>query len=94
MDIELLVELVFGLVITLSVILSVGGIVLLYPVSKHLGHYLQAKAEERRALGARSPEELDRLFETTEALRRSLAELEERQAFTERLLSKPTELDP
>jgi hypothetical protein len=75
--------------ITLIAAVSVVSIILLRPVSKHLGQYFEAKAEERRALGGRAPEEWDRLFSALETLTQRLEALEERQDFTEKLLAPP-----
>jgi hypothetical protein len=94
MDLNLLVGLVFSLLITLSVVAGVAGVILLKPVSRHLGEFLEAKAEERRALGGRGLEEMRRLFETLERLEGRMELLEERQDFTERLLKGPRTGDP
>jgi hypothetical protein len=89
MDIDLLMGLTASVAFTLIAAVSVVSIVLLRPVSKHLGQLFEAKAEERRALGGRSPEEWDRLFDAMETVAQRLEALEERQDFTERLLTPP-----
>ena len=89
MDIDLLMGLTASIVLTLVVAVSVVSVVLLRPVSKHLGQYFEAKAEERRALGGRAPEDWDRLFTAMETLAHRLESLEERQEFTEKLLAPP-----
>jgi hypothetical protein len=63
-DMDMVIALAFSFLMTVVVVLTIGGIILLRPISKHLGQYLEAKANERKAL-------------------------EERQDFTERLLSTP-----
>jgi hypothetical protein len=89
MDIDLLMGLTASVALTLVVAVSVVSMVLLRPVSKHLGRYFEAKAEERRALGGRPPEDWDRLFDALETMAGRLDSLEERQEFTEKLLTSP-----
>jgi hypothetical protein len=89
MDVDLMMGLTASVLITLIAAVSVVSVVLLRPVSKHLGHYFEAKAEERRALGGRSPEDWDRLFNAMETMAHRLEVLEERQDFTEKLLTPP-----
>ena len=88
-DMDMVIALAFSFLMTVVVVLTIGGIILLRPVSKHLGQYLEAKANERKALGQRAPEDWDRLFATLEGLATRMDTLEERQDFTERLLSSP-----
>jgi hypothetical protein len=94
MDMDLVIILVFSLLTTVVCALTIGGIILLRPVSKHLGQYLEAKANERKALGQRAPEDWDRLFATLEGLATRVDALDERQDFTERLLSRPGPNEP
>ena len=91
MDIELLVVFGFTFLTTLVVLFTIGGIILLRPVSKHLGQWLAAKAEAGQALRGRSPEEFERMLGLMEGVVDRLDRLEERQEFTERLLQKPRE---
>ena len=88
-DMDMVIALAFSFLMTVVVVLTIGGIILLRPISKHLGQYLEAKANERKALGQRAPEDWDRLFATLEGLATRMDTLEERQDFTERLLSSP-----
>jgi hypothetical protein len=92
-DLEMVIALAFSFLMTLVVVLTIGGVILLRPISKHLGHYLEAKANERKALGQRAPEDWDRLFATLEGLANRMDSLEERQEFTERLLASPRKDD-
>ena len=89
LDLEMVIALVFSLLMTVVI----GGIILLRPISKHLGQYFEAKANERKALGHRAPEDWDRLFTTLEGLATRMDSLEERQEFTERLLANPRKGD-
>jgi hypothetical protein len=88
-DMDMVIALAFSFLMTVVVVLTIGGIILLRPISKHLGQYLEANANERKALGQRAPEDWDRLFATLEGLATRMDTLEERQDFTERLLSTP-----
>ena len=88
-DMDMVIALAFSFLITVVVVLTIGGIILLRPISKHLGQYLEAKANERKALGARAPEDWDRLFEALDGMADRMTRLEERQEFTENLLARP-----
>jgi hypothetical protein len=93
MDMELLLIFTFTFLTTLVVAITIGGVILLRPVTRHLGKLLEAKAEERRALSGRAPEDWDRLFSALDGVLDRLQALEDRQDFTEKLLSKPREGD-
>jgi hypothetical protein len=75
------------------IVLFIGQDFLLQPISKHLGQYLETKANERKALGQRAPEEWDRLFATLEGLAGGVDSMEDRQEFTGRLLANPRKDD-
>lgn len=66
-------------------ILTTGGVLVLRPITKRLGHLLEVMARERAALPA---DELRRLRETMDTVNQRMALLEERQDFTERLLER------
>jgi hypothetical protein len=89
MDIEALVGMAFAFLMTLTLAVTFGTVILLKPLMRNLGNFLEAKAEERKGLGGRSQEEWDRLFAGIEGLGNRLEALEERQDFTERLLAEP-----
>ena len=82
---------VFGFVFltTCVFLLSVVGVLLLRPISKHLGTYLEAKAEHGRALSGYSEADMERMFALMEGVADRLERLEEKQEFTEKLLGKP-----
>jgi hypothetical protein len=90
-DLELLIVFGFTFLTTLVVLFTIGGIILLKPLSKHLGQWLEAKAEAGRVLQGRSPEELERMITLMEGVVDRLDRMEERQEFTEKLLAKPKE---
>lgn len=77
-------EFVMPMVVSVVFILTVGGVILLRPISRRLGDLLEAMAAERRDPGLK--EELVRLREINESLSERLALLEEKQEFTEALL--------
>lgn len=73
------------MVMIMVVVATVGGVVLLFPVSRRLGALLEAMTQERR----NSPEvrsALTRVRRSVEALEDRLELLEEKQDFTEKLL--------
>ena len=63
-----------------------GGVILLRPISKRLGAYLEMLTEERRRGVQQAPETDPRLLSALDNLDRRLARLEERQDFTDALL--------
>ena len=76
------------MVIGLALILTTGGVLVLRPLAKRLGAYLDVLVEERRVQRGQAPPESERLINTLENIERRLARLEERQSFTDQLLSK------
>ena len=89
MDLDLLAALVFSFLMTLTIVVSIGGVILLRPLMKHLGEYLEAKAEEGRLLAGRNPAEWDRIMAVLERVEGRMELLEEKQEFTEKLLRNP-----
>ncbi len=79
MNYEFLVTLVF----TLIVIMMVGAGVLLFPITRRLGHFLERRLESE----ALSGDESRQLRAAVDALSRQLVALQDRQDFTDRLLS-------
>jgi hypothetical protein len=81
-------EFIAPMIITVVLILTVGGVILLKPISKHLGALLEAMAYERS-----NPPQLDaqfdRLHDALETMSGRLSLLEERQDFTDALLADP-----
>lgn len=77
-----------GMIFSLVVLMLIGGFVLLYPITRQLGSYL-----ERRMLAEADPDEwkgqVRALTREVEALREEVSSLAERQEFTERLLERP-----
>ena len=84
-------ELVAPMVIAVILTLTIGGVILLKPIANKLGNLLEAMAKERSEpqLGSELGHIRD-LLETTNA---RLTLLEERQDFTDALLSDPERRD-
>lgn len=80
-------ETIAPMIVAVVLILTVGGVVLLRPLSKRLGDLLEVMAEEKRnpALG----DNLHRVQEQLDMVASRLSLLEERQDFQERLLADP-----
>jgi hypothetical protein len=77
------------MVVGLTFIIMGGLVVLLRPISKKLGNYLEVMAEaKRRSLAATPASSADtaRIVTVLDTLDRRLAHLEERQDFTDKLL--------
>jgi hypothetical protein len=78
------------MVVGIFFFVTVGAVLLLRPIAKKLGTYLEVLAEERRRQLSEKPldrTDTARLTATIEALESRLALLEQNQDFTNRLLS-------
>lgn len=73
---------VAGMIFSLLVTAMIGGFILLFPLSRRLGDYLQYRMRKSEAVG---PPELRELQETVRSLQQRLRTLEERQEFLESL---------
>src|SRR5262245_33578445 len=82
------------MVMAMTLFLTTGLVLILRPISKRLGTYLETLAEERRRQLAMPPADDSRVLSALESIERRMARLEERQAFTDALLTgrKPVEL--
>lgn len=81
MELEILAPMLVAIVL----ILTVGGVVLLRPLSRRLGELLEVMAREREQ--PRLEGEVERLRDVVETMSGRLALLEERVDFTDALLS-------
>jgi hypothetical protein len=81
--VEQIAPMIMGIVFTLVV----GGVILLKPISNKLGHLLEAMAKEKSE--PRAVEELGHIRELLETMHGRLSLMEERQDFTDALLSDP-----
>jgi hypothetical protein len=73
-------------IVTVTLILTVGGVILLRPITKYLAAYLQVLTEQRGTSGSVDSAELHDLLSRVDA---RLDRLEERQLFAEQLLDTP-----
>lgn len=76
-----------GMIFSLIVVAMIGGVILLFPITRRLGQFLEYRMSEKGRL--RDREEMERILQALHALRDDVAALAERQDFTERLLEKP-----
>ncbi|GMV05619.1 MAG: hypothetical protein AMXMBFR53_18960 [Gemmatimonadota bacterium] len=83
MDPAMIAVMIFFIV----VLAMTGGFILLFPITRRLGQFLEYRMSERGRL--QDKEEMERLRAAVLALRDDVAQLAERQDFTERLLEKP-----
>jgi hypothetical protein len=74
------------MVMAVVMFLTVGGVLVLRPISKRLGAYLEMLVDERRRAAPAPQVPDERLVSALENLDRRLARLEERQDFTDALL--------
>lgn len=79
------------MIVLVVLILTIGGVILLRPISKRVSQLLDVYARERDS-GQES--ELRRLREVVETLDARMRLVEERQDFTDKLLEGPSMRDP
>jgi hypothetical protein len=82
MEWEFIAPLIMGVVL----ILTVGGVLILRPIARHLGTLLEAMTQEK--LDGGRGHELSHLRELMETMNQRLQLMEERQEFTDRLLER------
>lgn len=75
------------MIFTVIVLAMCGGFIVLLPITRRLGKFLEYKMTERGHL--MDNEERERILKAIESLRDDVAHLAERQEFTERLLDRP-----
>ncbi|NJD19774.1 MAG: hypothetical protein FIA95_10905 [Gemmatimonadetes bacterium] len=80
-------ELIPMMIFTIIVIGMVGGFVLLLPITRTLGRYLEYRMSQKARV--EDQERMDLLLRAVESLRDDVARLAERQDFTEKLLERP-----
>lgn len=84
--IDILAPMMFAVILTLTV----GGVILLKPISKKIGDLLEAMAEERKNPSVAA--ELNQLRGQLDTMSSRMALLEERQDFHEKLMEAPSRL--
>ena len=72
------------MIFTVVVIVLIGGFILLLPLTRRLGQFLEYRMSDKRRV--EESEDRDRLLRAIEALRDDVVRLAERQDFTEKLL--------
>lgn len=80
-------ELIPLMIFTIIVIAMIGGFIVLLPVTRRLGRFLEYRMSEQGRV--RESEDRERILRAIESLRDDVARLAERQDFTERLLQRP-----
>lgn len=77
-----------GMIFTLVALILIGGLVLLYPLSRQLAALVHLRLE--RGSAPDPSEQVEALTGAVESLRAEVERLAERQDFTERLLERPS----
>jgi hypothetical protein len=75
-----------GMIFTLLFTVVIGGVILLYPITRRLGAFLEAKLEDRHTPDTRLANEVAALGEAVRGMESELRAIAEKQEFTERLL--------
>ncbi len=82
-------ELIPTMIFTIIVLGMAGGFILLFPITRTLGRYLEYRMTQK--VRVEDQERVELLLRAVESLRDDVARLAERQDFTERLLERPRE---
>ena len=85
-------EAVAPMVVSIVLFLTIGGVLILRPIAKHLGAYLESLT--RQQLEGNRSAELLQLREMLETMDQRLQLMEERQDFNDRLLRSRAEDRP
>jgi hypothetical protein len=85
-------ELLAPMIVAIVLMLTIGGVILLKPITSKLGLLLEAIARERSE--PRIGEDLERMRDLLETINGRLSLLEERQDFTDALLADPERRKP
>jgi hypothetical protein len=80
-------EILAPLVVTALLTLTIGGVILLRPISKRLGDLFAAMAREKQQ--PQVGDQIERVHEILKTINGRLTLLEERQDFTDALLQAP-----
>jgi hypothetical protein len=79
-------EFIAPLIMSVVLILTVGGVLILRPIARHLGTLLEAMTREK--LDGGRGQDLVHIRELMETMNQRLQLMEERQEFTDRLLER------
>lgn len=75
-----------GMLFSLLMVLVIGGLVLLFPISRRLGKFLEIRIDERMEWDTLPKDAFNELMGVVEELQNEVERLSERQQFVERLL--------
>ena len=75
-----------GMLFSLLMVLVIGGLILLFPISRRLGKFLEIRIDERMEWDTLPKEAFNELMEIVQELQTEVERLGERQKFVERLL--------
>ena len=75
-----------GMLFSLLMVLIIGGLILLFPISRRLGKFLEVRIEERMEWDTLPKEAFNELMDVVEELQNEVQRLSDRQQFMERLL--------
>lgn len=80
-----------GMLFVLMIIAMVGGFILLLPISRRLGAFLEQRLNAGRAAGSIPAGQLSELREVVLSLQSQVQNLSDRQDFVDRLLTEGSE---
>ncbi|MHB1191846.1 MAG: hypothetical protein ACYC6F_02270 [Longimicrobiales bacterium] len=80
-------EMIAGMIFVIILMAMIGGFIVLLPISRRLGQFLEYRMSSKGRID--DPEKMEVLLRAVESLRDDVAQLAERQDFTERLLERP-----
>lgn len=83
-----------GMLFSLLMVLVIGGLILLFPISRRLGRFLEIRIEERMEWDTLPKEAFNELMGVVEELQNEVQRLSERQQFVERLLEPGRKAEP
>ena len=75
-----------GMLFSLLMVLVIGGLILLFPISRRLGKFLEIRIDERMEWDTLPKEAFNELMGVVEELQNEVQRLSDRQQFIERLL--------
>jgi hypothetical protein len=75
-----------GMLFSLLMVLVIGGLILLFPISRRLGKFLEIRIDERMEWDTLPKEAFNELMDVVEELQSEVTRLKDRQQFVERLL--------
>ncbi|NIP81242.1 MAG: hypothetical protein GWM90_19315 [Gemmatimonadetes bacterium] len=83
-----------GMLFSLLMVLVIGGLILLFPISRRLGKFLEIRIDERMEWDTLPKEAFNELMDVVEELQNEVQRLSDRQQFIERLLEPGRQQEP